>query len=113
MKFSLSLYIYIYIYIWNECLWFFGPVSLLDMCTLFILRLLDNHIIELVAKLIVDLLQKEEGHQNCIDALVSDCKSELRPFLWFKFSIAIVRRINAPTLLLEGETCFPKILLFS
>ena len=48
------------------------------MCTLFILHLLDNHIIELVAKLIVDLLQKEERHQNCIDALVSDCKSELR-----------------------------------
>ena len=35
-------------------------------------------IIELDAKLIVDLLQKEEGHQNCIDAFVSDCKSELR-----------------------------------
>ena len=35
-------------------------------------------IIELDAKLIVDLLQKEEGHQNCIDALVSDFKSELR-----------------------------------
>ena len=34
-------------------------------------------IIELDAKLIVDLLQKTDGHQNCIDALVSDCKTEL------------------------------------
>ena len=35
-------------------------------------------IIELDAKLFVDLLQNEDSHQNCIDALVSDCKSELR-----------------------------------
>ena len=34
-------------------------------------------IIELDAKLIVDLLQKSDGHRNCIDALVSDCKTEL------------------------------------
>jgi len=34
-------------------------------------------IIKLDAKLIVDLLQKEDGRQNCIDALVSDCKTEL------------------------------------
>ena len=34
-------------------------------------------IIELDAKLIVGLLQKSDGHQNCIDALVSDCKIEL------------------------------------
>jgi len=38
---------------------------------------LPTVIIELDAKLIVDLLQKEDGHQNCIGALVSDCKSEL------------------------------------
>ena len=35
-------------------------------------------IIELDAKLIVDLLQKSDGHRNCIDALVSDCKTELK-----------------------------------
>ena len=35
-------------------------------------------IIELDAKLFVDLLQNEDSHQYCIDALVSDCKSELR-----------------------------------
>nr|POE91645.1 putative ribonuclease h protein [Quercus suber] len=34
-------------------------------------------IIELDAKLIVDPLQKSNGHRNCIDALVSDCKTEL------------------------------------
>ena len=34
-------------------------------------------IIELDAKLIVDPLQKSDGHRNCIDALVSDCKTEL------------------------------------
>ena len=34
-------------------------------------------IIELDTKLIVDLLQKSDGHQNCIDALVSDCKTEV------------------------------------
>ena len=34
-------------------------------------------IIELDAKLIVGLVQKSDGHQNCIDALVSDCKIEL------------------------------------
>ena len=34
-------------------------------------------IIELDAKLIVDLLQKPNDHRNCIDALVSDCKTEL------------------------------------
>ena len=34
-------------------------------------------IIELDANLIVDLLQKSDGHWNCIDALVSDCKTEL------------------------------------
>ena len=34
-------------------------------------------IIELDAKLIVDLLQKTEGNRNCIDALVGDCKTEL------------------------------------
>ena len=35
-------------------------------------------IFELDGKLIVDLLQKEEGHPNCIGALVSDCKTGLR-----------------------------------
>ena len=35
-------------------------------------------------KLIVDLLQKEDGCQNCIDALVSDCKTELRAILMVK-----------------------------
>ena len=35
-------------------------------------------IFELDAKLIVDLLQKEDSSQNSIDALVSDCKSGLR-----------------------------------
>ena len=35
-------------------------------------------IIELDAKLFVDMLQNEDSHQNCIDALVSDCKSKLR-----------------------------------
>lgn len=39
---------------------------------------LPTMIIELDAKIIVDLLQKEDSHQNCIDALVSDSKSELR-----------------------------------
>ena len=34
-------------------------------------------IIELDTKLIVDLLQKLDGHQNCINALVSDYKTEL------------------------------------
>ena len=34
-------------------------------------------IIELDTKLIVDLLQKSDGHQNCIDALVSDCTTEV------------------------------------
>ncbi|KAK9992610.1 hypothetical protein SO802_027595 [Lithocarpus litseifolius] len=34
-------------------------------------------IIELDAKLIVDLLQNPNGYRNCIDALVSDCKTEL------------------------------------
>ena len=35
-------------------------------------------ILELVAKLIVDLMQKEDCNQNSIDALVSDCKLRLR-----------------------------------
>ena len=35
-------------------------------------------IFELDAKLIVDLLQKEDGSQNSIDTLVSDCKSGMR-----------------------------------
>ncbi|XP_075663435.1 uncharacterized protein LOC142633035 [Castanea sativa] len=35
-------------------------------------------IFELDAKLIVDMLQKEDSSQNSIDALVSDCKSGLR-----------------------------------
>ena len=39
---------------------------------------LPSVIFELDAKLIVDLLQKEEGHPNCIRALVSDCKTGLR-----------------------------------
>lgn len=39
---------------------------------------LPTVIFELDAKLIVDLLQKEEGHPNCIRALVSDCKTGLR-----------------------------------
>ena len=34
-------------------------------------------IIELDAKLIADPLQKSNGHRNCIDVLVSDCKTEL------------------------------------
>ncbi|KAK9984142.1 hypothetical protein SO802_033667 [Lithocarpus litseifolius] len=34
-------------------------------------------IIELDAKLIVDLLQKPDDHRNCIEALVSDCKTKL------------------------------------
>ena len=35
-------------------------------------------VFELDAKLIVDLLQKEEGHLNSIGALVSDCKAGLK-----------------------------------
>ena len=34
-------------------------------------------IIKLDAKLIVDLFKKPDGHQNCIDTLVSDCRTEL------------------------------------
>ena len=34
-------------------------------------------IIELDAKLVVDLLKKDEGNPNRIDAIASDCKSRL------------------------------------
>ena len=50
----------------------------LKLCTTLKLPVL---IIELDTKLIVDLLQKEDGCQNCIDALVSDCKTKLRAIL--------------------------------
>ena len=51
--------------------------ALRDSLRLCIALKLPAMIIELDVKLIVDLLQKSDGHQNCIDALVSDCKTEL------------------------------------
>ena len=51
--------------------------ALCDGLRLCIALKLPAMIIELDAKLIVDLLQKFDGHRNCIDALVSDCKTEL------------------------------------
>ena len=41
-------------------------------------------IFELEAKHIVDLLQKEEGHPNCIGAVISNCKIELREIPMFQ-----------------------------
>ena len=51
--------------------------ALRDGLRLCIALKLPTVIIELDAKLIVDLLQNPDGHRNCIDALVSDCKTEL------------------------------------
>lgn len=48
---------------------------------------------ELDAKLIVDLLQKEENHLNCKGTLVSDCMAGLKeiPILWSVFSTVFER----------------------
>ena len=51
--------------------------ALRDGLRLCIALKLPTVIIELDAKLIVDLLQKSDDPRNCIDALVSDCKIEL------------------------------------
>ena len=51
--------------------------ALRDGLRLCIALKLPTVIIELDAKLIVDLLQKSDDPRNCIDALVSDCKTEL------------------------------------
>lgn len=49
---------------------------------------------ELDAKLIVDLLQKEENHLNCKGTLVSDCMAGLKEIpiiLWSVFSTVFER----------------------
>lgn len=67
-------------------------------------------IIELDAKLIVDLLQKTEGNRNCIDALVSDCKTELGNIPIVQVNHCYREVNNALMRLLGGELCSLKTL---
>ena len=59
-------------------------------------------VFELDAKLIVDLLQKEENHPNCIGTSVSDCKAGLKeiPMVCIQHCF---REVNKCADALEGE----------
>ena len=57
-------------------------------------------IIELDAKLDVDLLKKDEGHSHTFDALISGCKTSLREILMVQIQHCY------------WELRFPRILLF-
>ena len=67
-------------------------------------------IIELDAKIIVDLLQKRDGHWNCIDALVSDCKTELGNIPRVQINNCYREANKCADGLLGGELCSLKTL---
>lgn len=58
----------------------------------------------------MDLLQREKGSQNCIDALVSDCKSELRAILMVQIQHYYCEANKCADALARREPCFSKIL---
>lgn len=69
-------------------------------------------VFELDAKLIVDLLQKEEGHLNSIGALVSDCKAGLKEIPMVKIQHCYREANKCANTLARGELSSHRILLF-
>ena len=77
--------------------------------------------IKLDAKLVVDLLKKEDGSPNKNDVIVADCKEGLKKILRVRIiyyfrkankSIILEKLTNVLMHFGKGERCFPKILLF-